>query len=143
MNVPKLVVAWLVVGVVMSVLDFLVHGVALAATYAQLAFMRQDVSPVLMGVVEFVFALVFVLVYDRLYAKTTASMGRGMAFGFWAGLLLNFPANIAASLMFREFPYWLAWVWTASGLIVLTISGAVLGVLYAKKSAPATPAVVV
>jgi hypothetical protein len=142
MNVPKLVVAWLVVGVVMNVLDFLVHGYILASTYAQLAFMRQDMSPVLMVVVEFVFALVFVVVYDRLYATAAASAGRGAAFGFWAGLLLSFPANIGMSLMFKNFPYWLAWAWTASGLITLTISGAVAGALYAKKQAAAVRTVV-
>lgn len=140
MNVPKLVVAWLVVGVVMNVLDFLIHGFALASYYAQLTFMRQGVSPAWFVLVEFVFALVFVVVYDRLYATATASAGRGAAFGFWAGLLLSFPANIGMSLMFNGFPYWLAWVWTASGLITLTISGAVAGALYAKKAAGVTRA---
>lgn len=135
MNIPKFVVAWLVVGVVMNVLDMFVHGYLLMNTYAQLTFMRQDMSIALMVVTEFVFALVFLIVYDRLYATATASAGRGAVFGFWAGLLLSFPANISMSLMFKGFPYWLAWVWTASGLITLTISGAVAGALYAKKQA--------
>jgi hypothetical protein len=137
MNVPKLVVAWLVVGVVMNVLDFLVHMLALGSYYAQLTFMRQDVSPALFVLVDFVFALVFVVVYDRLYATSTKSVGRGAAFGFWAGLLLSFPANIGLHLMLKDFPYWLAWVWTVSGIVTLTISGAVAGAFYAKRAAAA------
>ncbi len=133
MNVSKLVVAWLVVGVVMNVLDFLVHGFALASYYAQMTFMRQDMSPALFVLVDFVFALVFVVVYDRLYATATASAGRGATFGFWAGLLMSFPAYIGMQMMFKEFPYWLAWAWTVATLITLTISGAVAGALYAKK----------
>jgi hypothetical protein len=142
MNVPKLVVAWLVVGVVMSVLDFLVHGLALGGYYRQLTFMRQGVSPALFVLVDLVFALVFVVVYDRLYATASTSMGRGAVFGFWAGLLLSFPGNIGLYLMLNGFPYWLAWTWTLSGLITLTISGAVAGALYAKQAAATKPAAV-
>ncbi len=137
MNVPKLVVAWLVVGVVMNVLDLFVHGFLLAGTYAQFTFMRTDMSMPLLVLLDFTFALVFVVVYDRLYAKTAASIAHGAAFGFWAGLLLNFPANISMALMLKGFPYWLAWVLTASGLITFMIAGAVAGALYAKKPAPA------
>jgi hypothetical protein len=142
MNVAKLVVAWLVVGVVLNVLDFLVHGLALASYYAQLTFMRQDMSYPLLVLLDFVFALVFVLVYDRLYATAECRAGRGAAFGFWAGLLLNFPMNIGADLMIKDFPYGLSWIWTLYGIIALTILGAIAGALYAKKQAAAKPAVI-
>ena len=142
MNVAKLVVAWLVVGVVMNALDLLVHGVALGSYYAQLTFMRQDVSPAWFVLMDFVVALVFVVVYDRLYATPTRRAGRGAAFGFWTGLLLNFPAGISMNLMFKGFPYWLAWVWIASGLVTLTIAGAVAGALYAKRAVVVKPAAI-
>jgi uncharacterized membrane protein YoaK (UPF0700 family) len=143
MNVAKLVVAWLVVGVVLNVLDYLVHGLALGSYYAQLTFMRQDTSYLLFVLLDFVFALVFVFVYDRLYATAECRVGRGAAFGFWAGLLLNFPMNIGLYLMIKDVPYGLAWVWTIYGIIALTIAGAIAGAIYAKKQTAAKPSVVV
>jgi len=139
MNTRKLVVAWLVVGVVMNVLDFLVHGFALAGSYTELTSMRQDVSPAWFVLLDFVFALVFVVVYDRLYATATTSVARGAAFGFWTGLLLGFPAMLSTYLMFSGFPYWLAWVWTLSTVITLTVSGAVAGAIYAKRGSAVKP----
>jgi uncharacterized membrane protein YagU involved in acid resistance len=141
MNISKLVVAWLVVGVVMNVLDILVHGVGLSGYYAQMTFMRHDMSVTSIVVTEFVFALVFVVVYDRLYATTTTSVGRGAAFGFWTGLLLSFPANIGMYVMINGFPYWLSWVWTLSGMVTMTVGGAVAGGLYARRAVGAKPAI--
>jgi len=143
MNVVKLVVAWLVVGVVMNVLDFLFHGLALGSYYAQLTIMREDTPYLLFVLLSFVFALVFVLVYDRLYATAECRVGRGAAFGFWAGLLLNFPMNIGLHLMVKGVPYGMTWIWTIYGIIAMTIAGAIAGAIYAKKQVAPKPSVVV
>jgi hypothetical protein len=141
MNFAKLVVAWLVVGVVISVLDMIFHGFALNSYYMQLPIMRQDASAALLVLGTFVFALVFVVAYDRLYATRECRAGRGATFGFWTGVLLNFPANIFLHLMFVGFPYRLTWIWTVYGIVEMTIIGAIAGAIYAKKQA-ARPAVV-
>jgi hypothetical protein len=143
MNIAKLVVAWLVVGVVMNVFDALFHGVIMMGYYTQLTFMRQDTPMTLMVVADFVFALVFVLVYDRLYAGRECRMGRGIHFGFWVGLLLNFPGNIMMHLMIKGFPYGLSWVFTIVGIVEMVVLGAIAGALYAKKAAATRAEVVV
>jgi len=141
MNVAKLVVAWLVVGVVMNVIDALFHGVVMMGYYQQLTFFRQDTPMALMVLVDFVFALVFVVVYDRLYATRECRVGKGIHYGFWAGLLLNFPANLMMHLMIKGFPYGLGWIFTVVGIVEMTIMGAIAGALYAKKTQAAKPAV--
>ncbi len=143
MNAAKLVVAWLVVGVVMNVFDALFHGVFMMGYYQQLTFMRQDASMSLMVLADFVLALVFVIVYDRLYATSDGRVGRGAYYGFWTGVLMNFPANLMLYMMLKGFPYRLAWLFTIVGIVEMTLLGAVAGALYAKKAPAARAEVVV
>ncbi len=138
MDLRRLVVASLVVGVVANVFDALFHGMVMGSYYQTLPFMRQDTPMGLMVFGDFVFSLVFVVVYDRLYAAGDRRVGRGIYYGFWAGLLLNFPANIFMHLMIKGFPYGLSWIFTIVGLIQMTLLGAVAGALYAKKAPSAT-----
>jgi hypothetical protein len=134
MNVKKLVVAWLVIGVVANVLDYLVTAGLFAAQFRQVPIIRQDTPVALWILFDFVLALVFVVVYDRLYAGGGSGVGRGVAFGFWTGLLMNFPMNIGLYLMFTGIPYRLTWVMTFYGIIVFTIFGAIAGALYRRKA---------
>ncbi len=142
MNVKKLVVAWLVVGVVANVLDFLVNTAAFASRLQQIPSVRQDTPMALFVLFDFVLALVFVVVYDRLYAGGGSGMGRGLTFGFWTGLLMNFPMNIGLYLMFKGIPYPLTWAMTFYGIIAFMIYGAVAGALYSRKAEIRKPATV-
>jgi hypothetical protein len=139
MNAKRLLLATVGVGVVVNVIDFLVHGLWLQSAYYSTlpALFRQGSSAVGLIVLDFVFALVFVWVYDRVYGSFKGGAAGGAAFGFYAGVLLNFPAAIAFNLMLNGFPYALSWIWMISGIITLIIAGAVAGMLYTKPAAGA------
>ena len=65
MNVKKLLLATVVVGVVMNIVDFVVQGQLLAGLYANLTLFKKEPSIPWLVVGDFVTALVFVWVYDR------------------------------------------------------------------------------
>jgi hypothetical protein len=134
MNVKKLVIATLGVGVVLNVLDFVVHGMILAGPYYKqlTSLFRADTNPASLIVGDFVAALVFVWVYDRVYGSFGGGVKGGAAWGFYAGVLLSFPTWIFMNLLFVGFPYSLSWIWTIYGVVAGVIVGAVAGALYRK-----------
>jgi hypothetical protein len=139
MNVKKLLLATVVVGVVANVLDFIVHGLILQGPYySQLTTLfRQDAPRLWMIVGDFVWALVFVWVYSRVYSSFSGGPTGGATYGLYVGILLNFPANLFMNMMFVGFPYGLAWIWVIWGIIATVINGAVAGAIYKKEAAPA------
>jgi len=141
MNVKKLLLATLVVGVVANVLDWIVHGTILQGSYySQMpGLFRQDAPFAWFIIGDFVWALVFVWVYARVYSSFSGGAKGGATYGLYAGVLVNFPMNLFFNLTFKDFPYGLAWIWTIWGIIAFVIVGAVAGALY-KKEAAAAPA---
>jgi hypothetical protein len=134
MNLAKLLVTTVVVGIVLVVWDGLVHGMLLQRMYyAHLPNLFRADTPMGWAIVgEFVFALVWVWVYDRVYASFGGGVRGGAAFGVYAGVLLNFPMWIFNHLMFVGFPYSLSWWWVGTGIVISVIAGAVTGALYKK-----------
>jgi len=133
MNVKKLLLATLGVGVVVNVVDFIVHGQIMAGTYSQMtSLFRQDASIVWLIIGDFVAALVLVFVYDRVYSSFGGGPKGGATYGLYAGVLVNFPTWIFAHLLFVGFPYSLSWMWTIYGIVWTVIAGAVAGAMYKK-----------
>jgi len=134
MNVRKFIVAVVGVGVVMNVFDFVVNGIILQkAVYAKLPnLLRQDMSIPWLVIGDFIAALVLVWVYVRVSGSFDAGAKGGAQFGFYAGVLINFPTWIMAHLFFVGFPYHLSWTWTVMGILWCVIAGAVAGALYKK-----------
>jgi hypothetical protein len=132
MNVQRFVLASLVVGVVMNVIDYVFHGLIMASTYASLPLFRQDSQIAWLVFGDFVFAFVFVWVFARVRGSFAAGAGGGATFGFYAGVLLSFPMNLFLHLLLVGFPYSLSWIWTVYGIVAAVIAGAVAGALYKK-----------
>ena len=132
MNVQRFVLASLVVGVVMNIVDFVFHGLIMASTYASLPLFRQDSQIGWLVFGDFVFAFVFVWVFARVQGSFPAGAGGGATFGFYAGVLLSFPMNLFLHLLFVGFPYSLSWIWTVYGIVLAVIAGAVAGAVYKK-----------
>ena len=134
MNVKKLLLATIAVGVVWNVLDFVVHGQILAgAYYSKLATLFRADSPLAYLVIgDFVAALVFVWVYDRVYGSFGGGPKGGATYGLYVGVLVNFPTWIFLNLLFVGFPYALAWIWTIYGIVAGVVAGAVAGATYKK-----------
>ena len=132
MNVKKLLLATVVVGVVMNIVDFLVQGQLLAGLYANLPLFKREPPIPWLVFGDFVTALVFVWVYDRVQSSFAGGVKGGATYGLYAGILINFPTWIFAHLIFEGFPYSLAWTWTLVGVVWCVIAGAVAGALYKK-----------
>jgi hypothetical protein len=139
MNVKKLLLATVVVGIVANVLDWIVHGTILqGAYYSQLTGLFRSDAPMAWFIIgDFVWALVFVWVYARVYNSFSGGAKGGATYGLYVGILLNFPMNLFYNLIFKDFPYGLAWIWTIWGIIFCVIVGAIAGAMYKKEAAPA------
>ncbi len=133
MNVKKLLLATVVVGVVMNIVDFLVHGQLLAGYYANLPLFKKEAAIQWLVIGDFVAALVFVWVYDRVLSSFGGGPKGGATYGLYAGILANFPTWIFANLLFEGFPYGLAWTMTLTGVVWCVIAGAIVGALYNRK----------
>ena len=129
MNWNKVLLAGLVGGVVMWLVNFLLYGVILGGTHASYEIFRRDANPVMFLFVGVCMAVVSAI----LFAKTRSSWGQGLAggatFGFYLGLVGAF-AQFLNVLIFQGFPYFLSWCWAGSTLIATVVLGAVLGLVY-------------
>ena len=132
MNVKKLLLTAVVVGVVMNIVDFVVQGQLLAGYYANFSLFKREAPIPWLVVGDFVAALVFVWVYDRVRASFGAGPKGGATYGLYAGVLVNFPTWIFAYLLMEGFTYGLAWTWTLVGIAWCVIAGALAGLLYKK-----------
>jgi hypothetical protein len=131
MNVKKLLIASVVVGVVLNVFDAVVQGQLMAPTYAKLSgLFRTDMNMAYLVIGDFVAALVFVWVYDKVRGSFGAGAAGGAVYGLYAGVLMNFPTWIFLNMLIVGFPYSLAWIWTLIGVVATVIAGAVAGALY-------------
>lgn len=130
MPVSKFLVSTLVVGIVVNVFDFLVHGILLQGpVYSKIPLMRADASLPLLIVTDFVAAAVFVWVYQRVRPSFPPGAAGGALFGLYAGILVNFPTWIASYLLLQGFTYGLAWAWILTGVLWGVLAGAVVGAL--------------
>jgi hypothetical protein len=130
MNVKKLLLTTLVVGVVMNIVDFVVQGQLLAGYYANLTLFKKEPPIPWLVIGDFVAVLVFVWVYDRVRSSFGAGPQGGATYGLYAGVLVNFPTWIFAHLIMEGFSYGLAWTWTLVGIAWCVIAGALTGLLY-------------
>lgn len=137
MKSGKFWLAVLVGGVVLNVLDFVLHGMILHSYYGGMPeLFNPPGNPVSFIIGDFVFALVFVWVYDRVYASFGGGPRGGATFGVYAGVITSFPTWFLMSFIIKGFTMDLAWIWTINGLVWSVILGAVIGSVY-KKGGPA------
>jgi hypothetical protein len=135
MNLKKILVPAIVVGIVANVFDFLAHGVILQGYYMGFTIFNQDAPMGWLIFGDFVAALVFVWVYDRVLGSFSADLKGGATYGLYAGILVNFPTWIFSSILFTGFTYGLAWVWTIVGILWGVVNGAVAGAMFKKAAA--------
>jgi hypothetical protein len=142
MNFKKLLLGTVVVGVVANILDWIVHGMILqGAYYSQMpSLFRQDVPMGWFIFGDFVFALVFIWVYDRVWGSFGGGTKGGATYGFYTGVLCNFPMWLYNAGMYVGFPYALSWIWVIWGIVWMVILGAVAGAVYKREAAPAMAA---
>jgi hypothetical protein len=139
MKNPRFWIAVIVAGIVANIMDFIVQGQLLTnAFYSKIETMRTDVKPIWFIVGDFVAVLVFAWVLNRLASLFSGAKGCAIA-GFYLGVLVNFPTWHFIFLMFKGYPYNLAWINTIYGVFEFIVIGAVLGALMTKKVESAAP----
>ena len=134
MNVKKLLLATVAVGIASTILDGIVQGQVLQGMYySKLTSLFRADAP-MAGLIGggFVAALVFVWVYARVCDSFGGGPKGGATYGLYAGVLVNFPTWIFMNMLIVGFPYSLAWVWTIYGIVATVILGAVAGATYNK-----------
>ena len=129
MNWSKILVGGVAAGIVMSVVEFLLHGVVMRSTYEK----YPDVFRADAGPVYFVFVAVCVAIAAAiLFARTRACWGEGAkggaTYGFFVGLLAFFTF-FYNPLVYEGYPYYLAWCSGSITLIAIIIAGSVLGLV--------------
>lgn len=131
MNWSKVAIAGIAAGIVLTIVNYLSHGVLLADTYARYDAIAEP-SP---RIHFLLLAILIGLAAAILFAKTRRCWAEGAAggaaFGFFFGLGAFF-ASFYSSLVIVGFPYFLDWCWGGINLIGSVAAGVVLGILYPK-----------
>jgi hypothetical protein len=130
MNWTKIVGAGVVAGIVINLVDFVLHGLVMADTYRKYSdvFSQEQANPIWF----FVVAIVMATLISILFAKTRDAWADGakggMTYGFWLGLIA-FSSYFYNPLVIDGYPYYLAWCQGGITLIGVVIGGAVIGLM--------------
>ena len=132
MNWSKTLIAGVVGGIVLWLVNFVLHGVILGSTYVEYPeVFSQDESSI--NILWFLVVSVAVAItLAILFAKTRKCWGAGLKggliFGLVAGLTHVFP-NLYDALVIEGYPYYLAWCHGACDLISIALAGASMGLV--------------
>jgi len=134
MQTGRILKTALAVGVIANIWDFAMNGYVLPALFGTPAYMKtmEQVQIPMLVAGDFVAVLVLVWFFDKVRAAFGAGAMGGADYGLRAGVLINFPLWIFVNLLFNDFPYRDAWVWTVNGIIWTVIMGAATGLIYDK-----------
>jgi len=130
MNWAKVVGVGAVAGFVVSLVNYLLHGVIMGATYEEYSevFAQEQASPLKFIVVAIAIGIFFTILFAKTRDCWAAGAKGGMVYGFWLGMVAFF-ANFYDPLVIEGFPYYLAWCHGGIGLIGAVIGGAIAGLL--------------
>lgn len=112
-----------------SLMDFVIHGVILASSYASTPALWRPMSEMKMTVMYLsvlIAALCFVLVYVLFFARKGVSIGLryGVLFGVGAGVSMGY-----GSYSVMPIPYHMALTWFMGTLIEAAVGGVILGAI--------------
>jgi hypothetical protein len=118
-----------VVFIVWSILDFILHGLLLRSIYEASPNLWRPMDQMkmpLMYLVTLVFTVCFVLIYGLLVGQK--SLTSGIQFGALFGLATGISMGIG-SYSFMPIPLTLAWSWFLGSWIEAIIAGAITGAI--------------
>jgi len=104
--------------------DNFLMGITMGSAMAQIPGMTGEFSMLWQTVGNVFSAVVLVWVYDRVRGAFAAGLKGGAVFGFYAGVLINFPTWLYMTV-YAGWPYHPTWHAT----LVLILSGVVAGAL--------------
>jgi len=129
-NIKRFVAASLAVFVVSQILDFLIHGVILKATYESLKQLwRPDMESKMwiMYLVGFITSFLFTYIFVKGYEGK--GILEGVRFGVVIGLFTSIPMAYGTYAMIA-IPYSLALQWFAYGMVETIVMGIVVALVY-------------
>lgn len=115
--------------IVLSILDFILHGLLLRSTYEATASLWRPMDQFkipLMYLVTLIFTVCFVLIYGLLVGQK--SLASGIRFGAFFGLATGISMGFG-SYCYMPIPLTLAWSWFFGSWIEAIISGAIVGAI--------------
>ena len=130
----KLLLGFVAVFITFEVLEFLIHGVILSATYQSLSSLwRPDMNSKMwiIHLTTVISAFFFTFIFSKGYeGKGVAEGGRyGFYIGFWLSTLMAYATYAMIAI-----PYSLAVQWFIYGLIEYTVAGVVLALVFASQT---------
>ena len=130
MNWTKIFGGGVAAGIAVSLVDYLLHGVIMAATYEKYSdvFSQEPANPVWFFVVTITIGIFFTIVFAKTRNCWAEGVKGGMVYGFWIGMIAFFT-NFYDPLVIAGFPYYLAWCHGGIGLIGIVVGGAVIGLI--------------
>ncbi len=120
-------IAVVIIFLVWSGMDFLIHGVLLQSIYEATANLwrpMEQMSQLLMNSVSVASAIGFVAIYALLVTKK--SLSSGIKLGVLYGLAVAIPMGFG-SYSYMPIPIELAWGWFLGGLTKMVVAGAIVG----------------
>lgn len=128
----KVLLGGIVGGVVIWLVDFVLHGVIMRDTYMSYPdVFTQTENPNAMWwflLIEVCIAITAAMLFVKTRGSWGPGISGGLTFGFFLGLVWFFT-NFFPPLTIEGFPYFLAWCWGGMTMIVALVLGAVLGLV--------------
>jgi len=125
--IKRVLLAIVAIFIAWSILDYIIHGLLLQATYEATANLwrpMEEMKMSLMYVVTLVFAVAFVAIYGFLVSPK--SLVTGIKYGALFGLASGFSMGFG-SYSYMPIPLSLAWIWFVGSLVETVAAAAIVG----------------
>jgi hypothetical protein len=129
----KIIYSVIIVFVVWSILDFVIHQLILGASYQATANLWRPMAQMKLGlmyVVKFLVSIAFTCLYAFFVGN------RGIKTGFFFGLIFGLGAGISmgyGSYSYMPIPYHMAFTWFLGTVVEFTTAGLIVGGICGKK----------
>ena len=129
----KIIYSVIIVFVLWSILDFVIHQLILGASYQATANLWRPMAQMKMGLM-YVVAFLVSISFTCLYALFVSN--RGIKTGFFFGLLYGLGAGISmgyGTYSYMPIPYHMAFTWFLGTVVKFSLAGMIVGGISGKK----------
>jgi hypothetical protein len=109
--------------------DNFLSGMLIGSAMSAIPGMKAEFSRLWETVGDLCAALILAGVYVRVRGVFGVGPAGGAMFGFYAGVLINFPTWLFMTV-YAGWPYGATWILTIAAILLTTVAGALMGVVY-------------
>ena len=131
----RVILSILAVFIAWAVMDFVIHGIILRASYAATASLWRPLAEMKTALTYFsvfITALTFVLIYSLFFSRKGISIG--LKYGLLFGLSTGVPMGYG-SYSVMPIPYFMAFVWCFGSIAEALVGGLIVGSILPEKKA--------